>query len=178
MKFNEEILSGVDHKPAKYFGVGNHTVKIGLIAGGTTEAGKEYVEFTIFDEEDNDREGTARLWFSSEKAAKYSVSIISGIFVHNTKEEKREVLKTALKKLTDTDALLEIAQKKLIGKEAFYVVEEDPIRTYTNKDGDTMPSVNRNIYGYQKDAPKEKVDTSTNKEIMGGGEEVAEFPDI
>lgn len=175
MKLTPEILEGVDQQPKKYFDIGTHKVVIGLINSGTTDNGKEYLEFTVFDSEDNDRIGTARLWFSSDKAAKYSISIISGIFVHNTAEEKRDALKDALKKLTDTDALLEIAQKKLIGKEAFYVVEEDPVRTYTNKDGETMPSINRNIYGYEMKSTK-KITPEEQAEIDAGAAEA--FPDI
>jgi hypothetical protein len=163
MLFNDAILEGVDQQPKKYFDVGHHTVKIGLITGGATEAGKEYVEFTVFDPEDEDRTGTARLWFTTDKAAKYGIAIISGIFVHNTAEEKRDALRTALKKLTDTEALLDIAQKKLIGKEAFYVVEEDDVRVYQNKDGETMPSINRNIYGYSQDKKTPKADDAEVK---------------
>lgn len=174
MKFNEEILSAVDDKPKKYFDIGSHTVTIGLIASGTTDDGKEYIEFTVFDPEDEDREGSARLWFTSDKAAKYAVSIISSIFIHNTAEDKRDALRGALKKLTDTDALLDIAQKKLIGKEAFYVVEEDPVRTYTNKAGETMPSVNRNIYGYEMKPKKPTVEE--DKKLQEDAE--AAFPDI
>jgi hypothetical protein len=174
MKFTDEILENVDRQPSKYFDIGTHKVKIGLVNSGMTDAGKEYMEFTVFDPEDEDRTGTARLWFSSEKAAGYSVGIISTIFVHNTAEEKREALKAALKKLNDTDALLDIAQKKLIGKEAFYVVEEDPVRTYTNKEGVTMPSINRNIYGYEmKSKTAEKAEQA---EIEKGAAEA--FPDI
>jgi hypothetical protein len=174
VKFTDEILENVDRQPSKYFDIGTHKVVIGLISAGTNDNGKEYIEFTVFDPADNERTGTARLWFTSEKAAGYAISIISTIFVHNTPEEKRDALKAALKKLTDTDALLDIAQKKLIGKEAFYVVEEDPTRTYTNKNGDVMPSVNRNIYGYEM---KPKEDKKAEQAEIDAGAEAA-FPDI
>lgn len=176
MKFTDEILENVDRQPSKYFDIGTHKVVIGLISAGTNDNGKEYIEFTVFDPADNERTGTARLWFTSEKAAGYAISIISTIFVHNTPEEKRDALRAALKKLTDTVALLDIAQKKLIGKEAFYVVEEDPVRTYTNKNGDTVPSVNRNIYGYDMKAKETKSAESEQAEIDAGAD--AAFPDI
>lgn len=176
MKFNKEILEGVDQQPKKYFDIGTHKVHIGMITSGTSESGKEYMEFTVFDPEDEDRIGTARLWFTTDKAAKYAISIISSIFVHNTAEDKRDALRAALKKLTDTEALLDIAQKKLQGKEAFYVVEEDPARTYTNKDGETMPSINRNIYGYEMKPKEAKTTQEEQAEIDAGAAEA--FPDI
>jgi hypothetical protein len=174
MKLTPEILENVDRQPSKYFDVGTHKVTIGLVTLGTTDSGKEYMEFTVYDPEDDDRTGTARLWFSSDKSAGYSISILSSIFIHNTAEEKRDAVRTAIKKVTDTEALLDIAQKKLIGKEAFYVVEEDPVRTYVNKNGDTMPSVNRNIYGYEMKAKEVKRDEQA--EIEAGAAEA--FPDI
>lgn len=177
MKLTQEILEAVDNNPGKYFGIGTYKVEISLITSGVTEAGKEYVEFTVVDPEDKDRSGTARLWFTTDGAAKYAISIISGIFVHNTSEDKRDALRSALKKLTDTDGLLDIAQKKLVGKEAYYVVEEDELRTYVNKDGETLPSINRNIYGYEMTPKKtDKVTEKEREEISAGVEEA--FPDI
>lgn len=130
-----------------YFKQGVHKVQIMAIVFGETEGGKPYAEITVTDDS-GEKEGSARVWFTTDKAIAYSFSVLKGIFTHNTPEDKREKVKAGLNKITDTETLEEECQK-LIGKECWYTVYENPDRTYTGQDGKTRNSYDRNIYGYE-----------------------------
>lgn len=145
VKFSDE------HKVegGKYFDIGVHKVKIMLVEFAHTEdkEPREYVEFTVVDENNEDLEAKARLWFTTDKAIKYTFGIIRGIFTHNAPEDKKQAIREKVDAVKDTDELDKLCQL-LIGKEAWLEVSEDPTRTYTNEAGETKPSINRNITGY------------------------------
>lgn len=145
VKFSDE------HKVegGKYFDLGVHKVKIMLVEFAKTEdkEPREYVEFTVVDENNEDLEAKARLWFTTDKAIKYTFGIIRGIFTHNAPEDKKQAIREKVDAVKDTDELDKLCQL-LIGKEAWLEVSEDPTRTYTNEAGEVKPSINRNITGY------------------------------
>lgn len=134
-----------------YFSEGEHEVAIVKAERGTTDAGKEYVEFTV--QGKNEEEGTARLWFTTDASAKYALSIMAGIAVHNkdTDAEKAKV-REAFKAIQDTDVVDDKFLKKFENMLAFYQVSKSD-RTYMNAAGETKNSYDRNIYGYM---PKPK----------------------
>lgn len=146
VKFND---SHKEEMGGEYFDLGVHKVKIGLVEFGTTDDKREYVEFTVVDdlEAENPKEAKARLWFTTDKAIKYTFNIIRGIFVHNTPEAKKQAIREKVDAVKDTDELEKLCQL-LVGKEAWLEVSEDPTRTY-EKDGEQKPSINRNITGYE-----------------------------
>lgn len=141
-----------------YFSEGVHKVKITAVIGGTTEAGKEYFEFTL--KGDGGEEGTARLWWT-EKAMQRSFDTVKKIFVHNTPDDKKDAIRAEVDKCNDTDSLLKLAQA-LKGKEAWYQVERTET-TYVAPSGEVKNSYNRNIYGWE---PKPKQMTAA--QLLGG----------
>jgi hypothetical protein len=148
VKFSDE------HKVegGKYFELGVHKVQIAGVEFGKTEdkEPREYVEFTVVDDLNNENavEAKARLWFTTDKAIKYTFGIIRGIFVHNAPEDKKQAIREKVDAVKDTDELDKLCQL-LIGKEAWLEVSEDATRTYQNEAGETKPSINRNITGYE-----------------------------
>lgn len=133
----------------QYFEMGVHKVKIMLVEFGKTEdkEPREFVEFTVVADTNEDLEAKARLWFTTDKAIKYTFGIIRGLFTHNAPEDKKQAIREKVDAIQDTDELDKLCQL-LVGKEAWLEVSEDPTRTYTNEAGETKPSINRNITGY------------------------------
>lgn len=137
----------------KYFSEGIHEVAIVKAERGKHN-GKEYVEFKL--EGENGETDTARLWFTTDKSAKYALSIMAGVAVHNKDSEaEKEGVRSAFKKITDTDQVDNKFLAKFEGMVAFFQVAKSDTRTYTDASGETKPSYDKNIYGYR---PKEKVD--------------------
>lgn len=147
VKFNE------DHKKemtqGDFIPEGVHKVKILLVEAGKTDAGKDYVEFTVND--DDGREGKARMWFTTDAAINYTFNMIRTIFVHNAPEGKKDAIREQIDKIDDSDVLIEACQQ-LIGKEAWFTVYKSD-RTYQDAEGNTKHSYDKNIYGYE---PKPK----------------------
>lgn len=148
-----------DHKTeqGQYFSEGIHKVKIVGIDGGENENGKEYIEFIV--EGENGEEGNARMWFTTDKAIKFTFSSIRNIFVHNALKGKEEAAKDMVNKVKNSDELIDLCNKALIGKEAWYVVEKSDY-TYTNAAGEEKQGYNRNIFGYE---PKPKAKTAVQE---------------
>lgn len=144
-----------EHKQemGNYFELGIHIVDIKDVVQAETDDKREYFEFTVTAEDDDSLESTARLWFHTDKAIKYSFSIVRGIFTANAPEGKEEAVKAELQKIDDTDELIKLCKKALKGKKAWLEVSEDPTRTY-EKDGEQKPSINRNITGYEPQPKK------------------------
>lgn len=168
--FNDE------HKQeqGQYFGEGIHKVTIVAVDGGTNDNGKEYIEFTV--EGENGEEGNARMWFTSDKAIRFTFNSIRNIFVHNALKGKEEAAREMVNKVKNSEELIDLCNKALIGKEAWYVVEKSDY-TYTNAAGEEKQGYNRNLYGYE---PKPKAKTAV-EETFPGAEEVAdgeEVPDV
>lgn len=131
-----------------YFPVGIHKVQIMLFDFGVTEKDQEYVEITVVDPEDDERTAKTRLWFTTDGAIKYTFNVIRTIFVHNAPEKSKDAMRKKVDELKNTKEL-EKACDKLIGKEAWLQVWEDPERTYIDNSGKERPSINRDITGYE-----------------------------
>lgn len=158
-----------DHKKeqaSNYFGEGIHKVKIGAIDFGATDDGKEYVEFTVVD--DDEREGTARMWFTTEKAINYTFNIIRGIFVHNAPADKKDAIRAKIDKVKDTKELEKICEM-LAGKECWYAVYKSD-RTYKSN-GDIKHSYDKNVYGYEpKPRTPDTISVGSGKSKVEGEE--------
>lgn len=164
-----------DHKveSGNYFGEGIHKVKIVAVSTDTNDNGKEYIEFAV--EGENGEEGNARMWFTTDKAIKFTFNTIRGIFVHNALKGKEEAARDMVNKVKNSDELAELCNKVLVGKEAFYQVEQSDY-TYTNQAGEEKQGFNRNLFGYE---PKPKTKTPV-QETFPGAEEVSgeEVPNV
>ena len=149
MKFTDDTKQ-VKEFDSKYFAFGVHKVQLVLFElGGTEEGEKEYIEVTVCDPEDGEKTDTARVWFSTENAANYAFNTLRAIAVHNAKDANKDVMKKAIDAVADTEDLVNFLNDKLVGKEAWFTKFYDPNRTYTNQNGETKRSVNKNIYGYE-----------------------------
>lgn len=138
----------------EYFELGVHKVKIMLVVFDKTEEKepREFVDFTVTDESET-KEARVRLWFTTEGAIKYTFNIIRGIFVHNTPEAKKQAIREKVDATKNTEELDKLCQL-LVGKEAWLEVSEDPERTYQNDAGETKPSINRKLTGYEPSPKK------------------------
>lgn len=145
-----------DHKleMGNYFEEGIHKVKIAAINLGKTQGEeKEFMEFDVLGE--NGEEASARIWFTTDKAIRYSFNVVKSIFLHNcSTEEKKEKMRKLLDGVTSTEQLAKVAQEALIGKEAFYSTFKSATRTYVDADGETKASYDRNITGWEPQVKK------------------------
>lgn len=147
MKFNDETKAVKEFSDSNWLGFGVHKVKIGLIELGETDGGKEYVEITVLG--DNEEEDTARVWFTTDKAANYSFNVLRQIYVHNAPEAKKDAARDTMDAIGDTEQLVKALSEKLIGGECWFTKYPDPQRTYEAADGSTRQSINKNVYGYE-----------------------------
>lgn len=160
MEFSDAHKKEQDQR--NYFDYGVHKVKILGFSHDTTDAGKEFVK-AGFTDMDGDIEDEARVWFTTEEASMYSFNTLRSIFVHNAPEDKKDMAREVVNAAKNTDELIEILNKKLIGKEMWITKYLDPKRTYEAKDGSIKPSINVNMYGYE---PKLKESLMPKKETV------------
>lgn len=155
-----------EHKAeqGQYFSEGIHKVTILEAIGGTNDNGKEYIEFIVGGE--NGEEGSARMWFTSDKAIAFTFNSIRNIFVHNAVKGKEDAAKEMVNKVTNSDELVDLCNKVLIGKEAWYVVEMSDY-TYTNQAGEVKHGYNRNLFGYEP-KPKQSGNAAVDATFGGG----------
>jgi hypothetical protein len=149
----------------QYFTEGIHKVTILGVEGGKNDNDKEFIEFIVGGE--NGEEGSARMWFTSDKAIAFTFNSIRNIFVHNALKGKEDGARDMVNKVKNSDELIKLCNEVLIGKEAWYQVEKSDY-TYTNAAGEVKQSYNRNIFGYE---PKPKQSgVKAVDDTFGGGE--------
>lgn len=155
-----------EHKEeqAEYFSEGIHKITILGVEGGTNDNGKEFIEFIVGGE--NSEEGSARMWFTTDKAISYTFNSVRNIFVHNATKGKEEAAKEMVNKTTNSEELVALCVKVLVGKEAWYTVEKSDY-TYTNQAGELKHGYNKNITGYEP-KPKQSGNKAVDS-ILGGG---------
>lgn len=148
----------------QFFPEGIHKVTILGVEGGTNPNGKEFIKFTVGGE--NGEEGEASMWFTSDKSIAFTFNSIRNIFVHNATKGKEEAAKELVNKVTNSEELVDLCNKALIGKEAWYQVELSDY-TYTNQAGELKHGYNRNIFGYEP-KPRQSGNAAVD-ETFGGG---------
>lgn len=172
MKFSDEDKQVSDFTPGNYLGFGVHEVTIGQIEAGTTDADKEFVEFTVLGP--NQEEDAARCWFVGG-AANISFNTMRQIYVHCAPEDKKTEAGLAFDSVADSDEAVTLMQK-CVGKKCWFTKYQDPTRTYVGKDGVTRKSVNKNVLGYEpklredllpKDAQKDALNAMEGKPATG-----------
>lgn len=140
------------------FGV--HEVQIMLVESGQTDSGTDFIEFTLVGP--NEEEERARVWLT-EKSEKYTFATLKSIYTHCAPEDKKEAAREELEKCKDYDEVVELFNKRCIGKQIWFTKYPDPTRTYINSQGETKQSINTNIYGY---APKPRDDLLPQKDTV------------
>lgn len=153
-----------------YFEEGEHEVLITKAERGTTDSGKDYVEFTVLGHDDES--DTARLWFTTDASAKYALSILAGIASHNKHSDiDKKKVRDAFKAITDTDEVDDKFLARYKEMDAFFTVYKSD-RTYLGNDGTTKHSFDKNIYGYM---PKPKKQTAEDliSDFKATGDEIS-----
>lgn len=159
-KMKENILKA--GAGGNWLGVGVHDVEITGVELTQAKTGTLGIKFTV---ENDEGMNEVTMWLS-ERALPYTIQNISAIGVHNTPEEKREKLRTLMANVTSAQEAYEIAKAKFVGFKAYLDIKESKTQTYTNKYGETKPSLERNLRAYK---PKVTVEQVLSQD---GGEKV------
>lgn len=144
MQFNDT------HKKeyTKNFPFGVTKVNIVNFTLAKTDNGKEYVEVAFVDHKNDELSDTARVWFTTDKAAQFSFNTLKDVFVHNAPEAKKDEARDMVMKTANTESLVELLKSKLLGKEMWVTKYFDANRTHDYQ-GQIFRDVNKNIYGYE-----------------------------
>lgn len=167
-QFNDDDKEAREFKERIPFGV-TKVKLVGAIAAETAN-GSDYIELTVVDEAGT--EETARCYFT-EKAAKYSFDTIRQIAIHNASEANKEKARLAVEGVKDSEELADLLNSKVAGGELWFTKYYDPTRTYVGGDGQTRPSVNTNVYGYE---PKLKPELMPKPKANDGNIDPNDFP--
>lgn len=161
-------------RSTNYFEEGIHEVVISSFVFDTTPKKQEYVEIEVIDPTNEERTASTRFWFTTDGAINYAFNILRGIFVHNAPDDKKDAVRAKFDKIADTDEL-EKEMNMLIGKKCWLQVYADG--TYIDKNGNSKPNFNRDIYGYEP-SPKAKAEdnqTITVQDENGQDQQVSAF---
>jgi hypothetical protein len=159
MKFTDEHKTVKEFSDANWFDYGVHKVQIAQIDLDKTENDKEFMEFSLIGE--NEEEDTARVWFTTDKAINYSINVLRQIFVHNAPEAKKDEARDMFDAVGDTSELHKLLNEKLVGGNCWFSKYPSPDRTYTAQDGTVKKSIDKNIYGYE---PKSRPELETKRD--------------
>lgn len=166
MKFNEDNKTVKEFSSGNWFAYGVHKVHIVLVELGETDASKEYVEVTILG--DNEEEDTARVWFTTDKAANYSFNVLRQIYVHNAPEDKKDTARDEMDGVADTKELVDLLQKT-VGGNCWFTKYPSADRTYQAQDGTTKRSIDKNIMGYEPQLQADRIPKETEQFNPGTG---------
>jgi hypothetical protein len=162
VKLNDEVKQVRVFNDTPKIGYGVHEVKLMLVEAGTTNAGKEYVQFNLAD--DGGAEGSARVWFTTDKAANFRFNVMRQVFVHCAPEAKKDDARNQMDKVEDSDQAVKLLNEKCIGKQIWFTKYINPGNTYTDQSGATKQSVNTSVYGYK---PKLREDLMPKAQFKG-----------
>lgn len=157
-------------------GFGVHKVQLVGAVAGTDDKDRDYVDVTIVSEDGI--EETVRQWFTGG-ASNISFNTLRQILVHSVDtEEKKATVRDAVDAVKNTDDLC-VYLNKAAGAELWLTKYLDPKRTYQNTAGQTRPSINTNIMGYEPRLKPElmpKTDTRVADAQTAFGPDAKEVP--
>lgn len=153
-----------------FFKYGVHKVQVDGRAIERDDQDRAYMEIGVVDPDNSDITTTVRMWLHTEGARKFTFNTLRNIYVHNAPEDQKEAARKTFDAIKDGTDLL-VALDKVIGGEAWIDVYPDPERTYQNAKGETKPSINTNIYGYEPKLKPELI-PDTQKQV-----DPADFPE-
>lgn len=144
MEFTEDMKKE-PVRTDKFFRYGVHTVQmVGFSTGKSEKKGTDYIEIGFVDPENEECEGSVKIWFT-DKSAIFSIDRIRQIILHNTPEDKHDKAKEAINSCKNHEELAVLLSKKMTGKEAFISVYPEP---YTTTEGEAKKGSRTEIYGY------------------------------
>lgn len=161
-KMKENILNDNN---GNWLGLGVHEVSVDKIELTRAKSGTLGMEFTV---SNADGKATATMWLS-EAALPYTIENCSRLVVHNAEQDKKDNARNFMSNILSAKELFDtmvkmLEQRKKAGKEfaCWLSVKESETRTYTNKNGEEVPSIERSLLSFK---PKEKAKTAVEKMI-------------
>lgn len=171
MALFDEVLENVgkEYSGGKGFEEGVHKVVIGSATAGENKE-RKLIKITVFNPEDEEQTAESTLWFHTEGGAKMAVAKVLGLLVHSVGEEKKDAVRELGRKLFGAiddpakarDVAVKLINDKLIGKEAFLVVDLKDSKYTTSKYGD--------LWHYEQKPKEEKEDDTIDLNVPDFGE--------
>ena len=157
----------VAERNENYFTKADHNLEV-TIVGGVIEESKSGSQFVQLAFEHEEKEGdTGYNNYITEKALPYTAQRVQSILTHNAKDEaEQKKLAQELADLPDAE-FGQWAIDHLTGKKAFLHISFSD--TVNPKNG--LPYIEKNVAGYEVQAPIEPA-ASTVANVMGGGQEL------
>lgn len=166
-EMKESILN--DKGSVSYLGVGVHEVFIQTIELVQAKTGTLGMKFTV---ENDEGKNDVTMWLS-EAALPYTIENVSRLVVHAAEPEKKDAARNYMSTVISAKELFTVAQEKLIQAQCWLSVREaQDGSTYTNKNGEEKPSLERRLLSWK---PKE---TATQSVAKATGGEVTADKDI
>lgn len=153
----EKIMN--DRGSVSYLGIGNHQVFVQSVELTEAKTKTIGIKFTV---ENEQGQGDVTMWLS-EAALPYTIENISRILVHNAADDKKDKVRNFMSNIMSAKEVFEVAKEKMMGAICYLSIQPDRNgRTYTNKNGETKPSLERNLLSYMpKEQPTELVVKTT-----------------
>ncbi len=150
-EMKENILK--DRGGANYLGIGVHEVVVTAIELVQAKTGTMGMKFFV---ENEDGRSDVTMWLS-EGALPYTIENVSRLMVHNAAEDKKDEARNYMANIVSAKSLFETVKETLKVRKtpfaAYLSIREDRNgATYQDKNGETKPSLERNLLSYR---PKE-----------------------
>ena len=146
-KMKEEIMAANSGK--QWLGLGVHEVFIQTVELTQAKTGTMGIKFGVENEEG---QGEVTMWLS-EGALPYTIKNVSALVVHSVDDDKKkDNAKKFMANVVSAKGLFNVASDKLGQAQCWLSVRESKSgNTYTDKNGEEKPSLDRNLLSY---APK------------------------
>jgi len=174
-KMKDNILN--DKAPARYLGLGVHDVNVTSAELVEARTGTMGMKFNVENEEGK---SDVTMWLS-EAALPYTIENVSRLVVHNASEKKKDEARNFMSNILSAKDLFGTVVKTLEDRaknnksfQCWLSIREDKNgSTYVNKDGETKPSLDRNLLPYE---PKQTATQSVAKTTGGEAVDASDVP--
>ena len=171
-KMKEEIMTQSTGK--RWLGLGVHEVFIQTIELVQAKTGTMGMKFAV---ENEDGQGEVTMWLS-EAALPYTIKNVSALVVHATEPDKKDKAKAFMSNVVSAKELFDVAKEKLIQAQCWLSVRENKNGdTYTDKNGEEKPSLDRNLLSYQpRETQVQAVAKATGGEVSADKDLLESLP--
>lgn len=167
-KMKENILND---NSGNWLGLGVHEVSVDKIELTRAKSGTLGMEFTV---SNADGKATVTMWLS-EAALPYTIENCSRLVVHNAEQDKKDSARNFMSNILSAKELFDtmvkmLDQRKKAKKEftCWASIRESKTQTYVNKEGNTVPSIERSLLSFK---PKEDA-KAVATEMLDNSEDV------
>lgn len=167
-KMKENILKADSGQ--KWLGLGIHDVTVTAVELVQAKTGTMGMKFIV---ENEDGKAEVSMWLS-EAALPYTIENVSRLVVHNAPEDKKDAARNFMSNIASAKELFNTITETISAckktKKPFVcylsIREAKNGSTYTDKNGEQKPSLERNLLSYKPNATP----AQTVVKAMGGGE--------